>query len=57
MSSIQKLRPLGPFADVSRVDDPLPAGTENHIHARSQQRNGRKTLTPVQGIVDGYNKN
>ncbi|KAK2085619.1 putative RNA-binding protein eif1AD, partial [Saguinus oedipus] len=28
------------------------AGTEDYIHIRIQQRNGRKTLTTVQGIAD-----
>ncbi|NWU59195.1 EIF1 factor, partial [Dromas ardeola] len=34
-----------PFADASKGDDLLPAGTEDYIHIRIQQRNGRKTLT------------
>lgn len=34
----------------------LPAGTEDKIHIRIQQRNGRKTLTTVQGIADDYDK-
>ena len=29
---------------------------EGHIHIRIQQRNGRKTLTTVQGIGDQYDK-
>lgn len=45
-----------PFADASKGDDLLPAGTEDYIHIRIQQRNGRKTLTTVQGIVDDYDK-
>uniref|UniRef100_A0A2K5ZW24 SUI1 domain-containing protein n=1 Tax=Mandrillus leucophaeus TaxID=9568 RepID=A0A2K5ZW24_MANLE len=44
------------FADASKGDDLLPAGTEDYIHIRIQQRNGRKTLTIVQGIADDYNK-
>ncbi|KAL4698252.1 hypothetical protein H8958_012642, partial [Nasalis larvatus] len=44
------------FADASKGDDLLPAGTEDYIHIRIQQRNGRKTLTTVQGIADDYNK-
>ncbi|XP_040336793.1 eukaryotic translation initiation factor 1b, partial [Herpailurus yagouaroundi] len=31
-------------------------GTEDYIHIRIQQRNGRKTLTTVQGIADDYDK-
>ncbi|NWX93739.1 EIF1 factor, partial [Nothoprocta ornata] len=45
-----------PFADASKGDDLLPAGTEDYIHIRIQQRNGRKTLTTVQGIADDYDK-
>ncbi|MEE6511167.1 hypothetical protein FKM82_017638 [Ascaphus truei] len=45
-----------PFADASKSDDWLPAGTEDSIHIRIQQRNGRKTLTTVQGIADDYDK-
>uniref|UniRef100_A0A2I3HWE5 SUI1 domain-containing protein n=1 Tax=Nomascus leucogenys TaxID=61853 RepID=A0A2I3HWE5_NOMLE len=37
-------------------DDLLPAGTEDYIHIRIQQRNGRKTLTTVQVIADDYDK-
>ncbi|XP_006894651.1 PREDICTED: eukaryotic translation initiation factor 1-like [Elephantulus edwardii] len=41
----------------SLSDDLLPAGIEDYIHIRIQQRNGRKTLLTVQGITDDYNKN
>ncbi|EGW01357.1 Eukaryotic translation initiation factor 1 [Cricetulus griseus] len=37
-------------------DDLLLAGTEDYIHIKIQQRNGRKTLTTVQGIAGGYHK-
>uniref|UniRef100_A0A2I2Z8L6 SUI1 domain-containing protein n=1 Tax=Gorilla gorilla gorilla TaxID=9595 RepID=A0A2I2Z8L6_GORGO len=37
-------------------DDLLPAGTEDYIHIRIQQRNGRKTFTTVQRIADDYDK-
>ncbi|XP_017654730.1 eukaryotic translation initiation factor 1-like [Nannospalax galili] len=56
MSAIQNLHSFDPFADASKGDDLLPAGTEDYIHIRIQQRNGRKTLTTVQGITDDYNK-
>ncbi|RLV91379.1 hypothetical protein DV515_00014143 [Chloebia gouldiae] len=56
MSAIQNLQPFDPFADASKGDDLLPAGTEDYIHIRIQQRNGRKTLTTVQGIADDYDK-
>ena len=45
-----------PFADATKGDDRLPAGTEDYIHIRIQQRNGRKTLTTVQGISANYDK-
>ena len=45
-----------PFADATKGDDLLPAGTEDKIHIRIQQRNGRKTLTTVQGIANDYDK-
>ena len=56
MSAIQNLHSFDPFADASKGDDLLPAGTEDYIHIRIQQRNGRKTLTTVQGIADDYDK-
>ncbi|XP_041504022.1 eukaryotic translation initiation factor 1-like [Microtus oregoni] len=54
--SYQNLHSFNPFADASKDDDLLPAGTEHYIHVRIQQRNGRKTLTTVQGIADDYDK-
>ncbi|XP_045145269.1 eukaryotic translation initiation factor 1-like [Echinops telfairi] len=55
--TIQNLCSFHPFADdASKGDDLLPAGTEDCIHIRIQQRNGRKTLTTVQGIADDDDK-
>lgn len=45
--------PLDPFADASK-DEKGGAHGENFIHIRIQQRNGRKTLTTVQGISSQY---
>lgn len=45
-----------PFADAVKGDDSFPAGTDDYIHIRIQQRNGRKTLTTVQGIAGDYDK-
>uniref|UniRef100_A0A8C6FCJ1 SUI1 domain-containing protein n=1 Tax=Monodon monoceros TaxID=40151 RepID=A0A8C6FCJ1_MONMO len=56
MSTIQKLHSFDPFAEASTGDDLLPAAAEDHGHLRIQQRNGRKTLTTVQGIADDYDK-
>uniref|UniRef100_A0A8C2QMJ3 SUI1 domain-containing protein n=1 Tax=Cricetulus griseus TaxID=10029 RepID=A0A8C2QMJ3_CRIGR len=47
VSAIQNLRSFDPFADSSKGDDLLPAGTEDYIHIRIQQRNG---------IADDYDK-
>ncbi|EDL39174.1 mCG1047251 [Mus musculus] len=56
MSAIQNLHSFDPFADASKGGDLLPAGTEDYIHLRIQQRNSRKSLTTVQGIADDYDK-
>ncbi|GCC29583.1 hypothetical protein chiPu_0008026 [Chiloscyllium punctatum] len=53
---LQGVEVCDPFADATKGDDRLPAGTEEYIHIRIQQRNGRKTLTTVQGIADDYDK-
>ncbi|ELW67900.1 Proteasome assembly chaperone 1 [Tupaia chinensis] len=45
-----------PFADSSKGDDLLPAGTQDYIHLRTQQRNGRNTVSIVQGIADDHHK-
>ena len=44
-----------PFSDASR-DSAGKRGQEGFIHIRIQQRNGRKTLTTVQGIAEEYDK-
>uniref|UniRef100_A0A4X2JV08 SUI1 domain-containing protein n=1 Tax=Vombatus ursinus TaxID=29139 RepID=A0A4X2JV08_VOMUR len=56
MSTIQNLQSFDPFADATKSDDLLSAGTENYFHIRIQQRNGRKTQTSVQGIADDYDR-
>ncbi|XP_062936146.1 eukaryotic translation initiation factor 1-like [Cynocephalus volans] len=56
MSIIQNLYSSDPFAHASKGDDLLPAGTEDYIHTRIQQRNSGKTLTAVQGIAADYDK-
>ncbi|KAK4337268.1 hypothetical protein RND71_043266 [Anisodus tanguticus] len=43
-----------PFADaINAADEGIQ---DNLIHIRIQQRNGRKTLTTVQGISDSFDK-
>ncbi|KAK9469563.1 translation initiation factor SUI1 [Lipomyces arxii] len=49
-TSIENLKSFDPFADTGD-DDSQPT---NYIHIRIQQRNGRKTLTTVQGLPVEY---
>ncbi|XP_060237283.1 eukaryotic translation initiation factor 1-like [Meriones unguiculatus] len=61
MSAIQNFHSFHPFADASKGDELLPAGTEDFIRIRIQQlysiqqKNNRKILTTVQGMAD-YDK-
>lgn len=50
MSTIQNLNAFDPFADTGDSE----AQPTNYIHIRIQQRNGRKTLTTVQGVPNEY---
>jgi len=50
--SIQNLESYDPFADAARgAEDGVQDGL---VHIRIQQRNGRKTLTTVQGLSADY---
>ncbi|GBE81924.1 eukaryotic translation initiation factor 1 [Sparassis latifolia] len=54
--SVQNLNTFDPFADEG---DPLSSSADvgsqqNYIHIRIQQRNGRKTLTTLQGLPKEY---
>lgn len=54
--SVQNLTSFDPFADEG---DPLGdaqnvGSQQNYIHIRIQQRNGRKTLTTLQGLPKGW---
>ncbi|KAN0077041.1 Translation initiation factor SUI1 [Tylopilus felleus] len=54
--SVQNLNTFDPFADEG---DPLGGNqdvgsTQNYLHIRIQQRNGRKTLTTLQGLPKEY---
>ncbi|KZV71850.1 eukaryotic translation initiation factor 1 [Peniophora sp. CONT] len=54
--SVQNLNTFDPFADEA---DPLASNQDvgaqtNYIHIRIQQRNGRKTLTTLQGLPREY---
>lgn len=46
MSTIQNFQSVDPFAETGDDD----TSSRNYIHIRIQQRNGRKTLTTVQGL-------
>ncbi|KAF8559830.1 translation initiation factor SU [Imleria badia] len=54
--NVQNLNSFDPFADEG---DPLGGNqdvgsTQNYLHIRIQQRNGRKTLTTLQGLPKEY---
>eukprot|EP01113_Clastostelium_recurvatum_P048164 TRINITY_DN870_c0_g1_i1.p1 TRINITY_DN870_c0_g1~~TRINITY_DN870_c0_g1_i1.p1 ORF type:complete len:112 (-),score=18.49 TRINITY_DN870_c0_g1_i1:158-493(-) len=49
MTSIQNLATFDPFAD--QEGDDLGGGKGSKIHIRIQQRNGRKTITTIQGLA------
>ncbi|KAJ6908507.1 hypothetical protein NC651_018802 [Populus alba x Populus x berolinensis] len=44
-----------PFAEANAEDS--GAGTKDYVHVRVQQRNGRKSLTTVQGLKKEYSYN
>uniref|UniRef100_A0A8C3X2M0 SUI1 domain-containing protein n=1 Tax=Catagonus wagneri TaxID=51154 RepID=A0A8C3X2M0_9CETA len=44
------------LAGAGKGDDPLPAGTEDSIHIRIQQRKAGRPLTAVHGIAEDYGK-
>ncbi|KAK3736616.1 hypothetical protein QZH41_018290 [Actinostola sp. cb2023] len=50
--SIENLKSNNPFDEVSKADE--TSVQVDDIHVRIQQRNGRKTLTTIQGISDDY---
>ncbi|KAH8900129.1 translation initiation factor [Thozetella sp. PMI_491] len=48
--SIENLKTFDPFAEADEDSGQTKAKQQEYIHIRIQQRNGRKTLTTVQGI-------
>ena len=48
MSLLDNLKAFDPFEDASKGNE--DSGPEGVVHVRIQQRNGRKTLTTVQGL-------
>ena len=53
MSLLDNLKAFDPFADASKSNEE-PSGQDSVVHIRIQQRNGRKTLTTVQGLSAEY---
>lgn len=41
---------LDPFAEANAENSGAGAGSKEYVHVRTQQRNGRKSLTTVQGL-------
>jgi len=53
--SVQNLNSVDPFAEGDPLRDTDDVGSQNdYIHIRIQQRNGRKTLTTLQGLPKQY---
>ncbi|KAG2592275.1 hypothetical protein PVAP13_5NG537600 [Panicum virgatum] len=46
-----------PFAEANAEDSSAGAGSKDYVHVRTQQRNGRKSLTTVQGLKKEYSYN
>jgi translation initiation factor 1 len=54
--SIENLKTFDPFAEADANDEGATKQTQNYIHIRIQQRNGRKTLTTVQGLPKKFDQ-
>jgi translation initiation factor 1 len=52
--SIQNLGTFDPFADEGGDDSKDVGSQAEYLHIRIQQRNGRKTLTTLQGLPKEY---
>lgn len=46
-----------PFAEANAGDSGAAAGSKDYVHVRIQQRNGRKSLTTVQGLKKEFSYN
>ncbi|KAJ9067219.1 Eukaryotic translation initiation factor eIF-1 [Entomophthora muscae] len=55
MSTINNLSTYDPFADTGGNEE-IPAAKTDYIHVRIQQRNGRKTLTTLQGLPKEFDQ-
>ena len=54
MSNITNLDKVDLFADVAKGADGSGPVQDGLVHVRIQQRNGRKTLTTIQGLSAEY---
>ncbi|KAI0157534.1 translation initiation factor SU [Xylariaceae sp. FL1272] len=56
--SIENLKAFDPFADAEAGEDTqqVKSKQEDYVHIRIQQRNGRKTLTTVQGLPSKFDR-
>ncbi|KAK2460586.1 hypothetical protein APHAL10511_007056 [Amanita phalloides] len=52
--SVQNLNKSDPFADDHLAEEADVGSQSDYIHIRIQQRNGRKTLTTLQGLPKMY---
>lgn len=54
LTHVHALSGADPFADEGDLGNNQDVGSQqNYIHIRIQQRNGRKTLTTLQGLPTG----
>nr|CAD1819173.1 unnamed protein product [Ananas comosus var. bracteatus] len=56
-TSFHKQAKLYPFAEANAEDSGAGAGVKEYVHIRIQQRNGRKSLTTVQGLKKEFSYN
>ncbi|KAF1956663.1 translation initiation factor SU [Byssothecium circinans] len=55
-TQIQNLQSFDPFAEAEDSVGDVKNTSQNYIHIRIQQRNGRKTLTTVQGLPKKFDQ-
>ncbi|KAF2105131.1 eukaryotic translation initiation factor SUI1 [Rhizodiscina lignyota] len=55
-TEIQNLKTFDPFAEADEDTGETKKQEQSYIHIRIQQRNGRKTLTTVQGIPTKFDQ-
>ncbi|KAI8155270.1 Protein translation factor sui1 [Colletotrichum sp. SAR 10_70] len=57
MTTIENLKTIDPFADAEEGEgNNNPKKGQDYIHIRIQQRNGRKTLTTIQGLPKRFDQ-